>query len=109
MIDTLGSDHVRTLRAKGLAERRIVWRHAMKGSAVPLATITGLQVSRFLGATVVVEAVFGISGIGSLVVNAAQNRDYPMVAGIVVVLALIVIMTNLVVDVSYRFFDPRTR
>jgi len=109
MIETLASDHVRTLRAKGLAERPIVWRHALKGSAVPLLTIVGLQVSRFLGATVVVEAVFGISGIGTLVVSAAQNRDYPVVEGVVVVMAVLVILTNFVVDVSYRLVDPRIR
>jgi len=109
MIDTLASDHVRTLRAKGLAERGIVWRHALKGSAVPLLTVAGLQVSRFLGATVVVEAVFGISGVGTLVVTAAQNRDYPIVEGVVVVLALIVVLTNLVTDMAYRLVDPRIR
>lgn len=109
LIEILGSDHIRTLRAKGLSERRIVWRHAMKSAAVPLVTIVGLQVSRFLGATVVVEAVFGISGIGSLIVHAARNRDYPVVEGVVVVLALIVVLTNFAVDVSYRIFDPRIR
>ena len=109
MIDTLASDHVRTLRAKGLPERAIVWRHALKGSAVPLLTVAGLQVSRFLGATVVVEAVFGISGIGTLVVTAAQNRDYPIVEGVVVVLAVIVVLTNLVTDMAYRLVDPRIR
>jgi peptide/nickel transport system permease protein len=109
LIEVLASDHVRTLRAKGLAERRIVWIHALKGAAVPLMTIIGLQVSRFLGATVVVEAVFGISGIGTLVVNAAQNRDYAVVEGVVLVMALIVILVNFLVDVSYRIFDPRIR
>lgn len=109
LIEVLGSAHVRTLRAKGLPERRVVWRHAMKSAAVPLVTVIGLQVSRFLGATVVVEAVFGISGIGSLVVHAAQNRDYPVVEGVVIVLAVIVVLTNVVVDVSYRLFDPRIR
>jgi peptide/nickel transport system permease protein len=109
LIEILGSAHVRTLRAKGLPERRIVWRHALKGAAVPLVTIIGLQVSRLLGATVVVEAVFGISGIGSLVVQAAQNRDYPVVEGVVVVLALIVILTNFAVDMSYKILDPRIR
>jgi peptide/nickel transport system permease protein len=109
LIEILASDHIRTLRAKGLAERRIVWIHALKGAGVPLMTIIGLQVSRFLGATVVVEAVFGISGIGTLVVNAAQNRDYPVVEGVVIVMALIVIIINFVVDVSYRLVDPRIR
>lgn len=109
MIEILASDHVRTLRAKGLSERRIVWVHAMRSAAVPLVTIVGLQVSRFLGAVVVVEAVFGISGIGTLVVSAAQNHDYPVVEGVVIVMALIVILVNFVVDVSYRLLDPRIR
>jgi peptide/nickel transport system permease protein len=109
LIEILASDHIRTLRAKGLSERRIVWRHALKGAAVPLLTIIGLQVSRFLGAAVVVEAVFGIPGIGTLVVGAAQNQDYPVVEGVVLVMALIVIVVNFAVDVSYRLFDPRIR
>lgn len=109
LIEILASDHIRTLRAKGLSERRIVWRHALKGATVPLMTIIGLQVSRFLGAAVVVEAVFGISGIGTLVVGAAQSQDYPVVEGVVLVTALIVIVVNFSVDVSYRFFDPRIR
>jgi peptide/nickel transport system permease protein len=109
LIEILASDHIRTLRAKGLPERRIVWRHALKGATVPLITIIGLQVSRFLGAAVVVEAVFGIPGIGTLVVGAAQNQDYPVVEGVVLVMALIVIVVNFAVDVSYRLFDPRIR
>jgi len=109
LIEILASDHVRTLRAKGLAERRIIWVHALRGAAVPLVTIIGLQVSRLLGATVVVEAVFGIQGIGTLVVSAASNRDYYVVEGVVVVMALIVILVNFAVDVSYRISDPRIR
>ena len=76
---------------------------------LPLLTIIGLQVSRFLGAAVVVEAVFGIPGIGTLVVGAAHNQDYPVVEGVVLVMALIVIVVNFAVDVSYRLFDPRIR
>jgi peptide/nickel transport system permease protein len=109
MIEILASDHIRTLRAKGLSERRIVWVHALRGAAVPLVTIIGLQVSRLLGATVVVEAVFGIQGIGTLVVAAANNRDYYVVEGVVVVMALIVILVNFAVDISYRISDPRIR
>jgi peptide/nickel transport system permease protein len=109
MIEVLASDHVRTLRAKGLSRRRIVWRHGLKGSAVPLLTIVGLQVSRFLGATVVIETVFGISGLGALVIRATQARDFPVVQGIVLVMAVIVILTNFVTDVSYRLVDPRIR
>lgn len=109
MMDVLASDHVRTLRAKGLPERSIIWRHARKGSGVPLMTVAGLQVSRLLGATVVVEAVFGIGGLGTLVVKAAATRDYPVVEGAVVLMAIMVIATNFVVDISYRLIDPRIR
>lgn len=109
LIEVLASDHIRTLRAKGLSEGRIIWVHALRGAAVPLITIVGLQVSRLLGATVVVEAVFGIQGIGTLVVAAANNRDYYVVEGVVVVMALIVILVNFAVDVSYRISDPRIR
>jgi peptide/nickel transport system permease protein len=109
MIEILATDHVRTLRAKGLSERRIVWRHALKNAAVPLLTIIGLQVNRFLGATVVIEAVFGISGLGTLVINATQKHDFPIGQGVILVLVLVVIFTSFVVDISYRIFDPRIR
>jgi peptide/nickel transport system permease protein len=109
MIEALSSDYVRTLRAKGLSSRAIVWRHALKNSAVSLITIIGLQVNRFLGATVVVEAVFGIGGLGTLVVNATQKHDYPTVQGVVLVMVLLVIVVNLVVDICYRLIDPRIR
>jgi peptide/nickel transport system permease protein len=109
MIEALSSDYVRTLRAKGLSSRSIVWRHALKNSSVSLITIIGLQVNRFLGATVVVEAVFGIGGLGTLVVNATQKHDYPTVQGVVLVMVLLVIVVNLLVDVCYRLIDPRIR
>jgi peptide/nickel transport system permease protein len=109
MIEALASDYVRTLRAKGLRSRSIVWRHALKNSSVALITIIGLQVNRFLGATVVVEAVFGIGGLGTLVVNATQKHDYPTVQAVVLVMVLAVIAVNLVVDIAYRIIDPRIR
>lgn len=109
LIEILAADHIRTLRAKGLPERAIVWRHALRGATVPLITIIGLQVSRFLGAVVVVEAVFGIPGLGTLVVGAAQNQDYPVIEGVVLLMAVIVIVVNFAVDVSYRLVDPRIR
>lgn len=109
VIDVLSSDHVRTLRAKGLGERSVVWRHGLKGAGVPLLTVIGLQVSRFLGATVVIEVVFGISGLGTLVIRATQSRDYPVVQGVVLVMAVVVVLTNFVIDISYRLLDPRIR
>jgi peptide/nickel transport system permease protein len=109
MIEVLASDYVRTLRAKGLPMRTIVWRHALKNSSVSLLTIIGLQVNRFLGATVIIEAVFGIGGVGTLVVNATQKRDFPMVQGVVLVMVLVVIFVNLLTDIAYRLIDPRIR
>jgi peptide/nickel transport system permease protein len=109
MISALDSDYVRTLRASGTSPRSIIWRHAMKNSAIPLVTILGLQVNRFLGATVVLEAVFGIPGMGTLMVTAAQQKDLPVVQGVVMVMVLIVIGVNLVTEVIYRLVDPRIR
>ncbi|WGX95710.1 ABC transporter permease [Nocardioides sp. L-11A] len=107
MIESLGSDYVRTLRATGLSRWSIVWRHALKNSSLPLATILGIQVSHLVGGAVVVEAVFGLSGIGSLVVEATNQRDYVVIQAVVLLAAVIVLVTNLVVDISYRLLDPR--
>ncbi|MFV0260622.1 MAG: ABC transporter permease [Acidimicrobiales bacterium] len=107
MIEELASDHVRTLRAKGISERSLIWRHALRNCAVPLLTILGLQVNRFLGATVVIEAVFGISGLGTLVVNATRQHDVPLVQGVVLVMVVIVVATSFLIDLSYRMVDPR--
>ena len=109
MIENLSSDFVRTHRAKGLSQASIVWRHALKNSSLPLATVIGLQVGTFLGSAVAIEAVFGLSGIGSLVVTATNQRDYPLIQGIVFVLALLVLAATLIVDIAYRILDPRIR
>jgi peptide/nickel transport system permease protein len=109
MIEVLASDHVRTLRAKGLPMRQIVWRHAMKNCSPQLVTIFGLQVNRFLGATVVIEAVFAISGVGTLAVNATQKHDFRIVQGVVLVMVVIVLFVNLLCDVVVRMLDPRIR
>ena len=109
MIEVLASDYVRTFRAKGLPMRQIVWRHALKNSAPQLVTIFGLQVNRFLGATVVIEAVFAISGVGTLAVNATQKHDFRVVQGVVLVMVVIVLVTNLVCDIVVRLLDPRIR
>jgi peptide/nickel transport system permease protein len=107
LIEVLQSDYMRTHQAKGLSRRSRIWKHALKNSGLPLATIIGLLVSRVLGATVVVEALFAIPGIGSLVVQATTQRDYPVIQGIVLVTALLVLATNLLVDIAYRIIDPR--
>jgi peptide/nickel transport system permease protein len=108
VLEVRNKDFVRTLRAIGLPNRTI-FKHVSKNVAVPVITVVGLQASRLLGATVIVEAVFGINGVGSLVVDSVGRRDYPMVQGVVIVMALIILLVNLVVDITYRVVDPRIR
>ena len=107
LVEILGSQHVRTLHAKGLAPSAILWRHALKNVSVNLLTVTSLLFNRLFAATVVIEAVFAIPGMGSLVVKAAMNRDFPVVQGVVFVMVLVVVAVNLLTDILYRVFDPR--
>ena len=109
LVEVFQSDFIRTHRAKGLGTRSLVWRHALKNAGLPLATIVSLQVNRLLGATVVVEALFAIPGVGSLVVQATTQRDYPVIQGVVFVIVILVVLTNLLVDIAYRYIDPRIR
>lgn len=109
LVDVLSSDYVRTLRAKGLPRWRILWQHGLKNIGVTLITIVGLLINRLLGATVVVEAVFAIPGIGSLLVYSAINKDFAVIQGIALVLVLIVIVINLAIDVLYFALDPRIK
>ena len=107
LAEILGAPFVRTLRAKGLGPGSILWKHGLRNISVMLLTIIGLLVNRMLGATVVVEAVFAIPGLGSLVVKSAIGKDFPMVQGVILVMVLIVIATNLMIDLLYPLFDPR--
>lgn len=105
--ETLAAPYVRTLRAKGLSPAAILWKHCLKNVSVPLLTVIGLLANRLLGATIVIEIVFAIPGIGSMVVNAAINRDFPVVQGVVLVTVALVIAINLMVDGLCRLLDPR--
>ncbi|WP_158746222.1 ABC transporter permease [Acidisphaera sp. L21] len=107
LIEVLGTQYIRTLRAKGLSPTRILWKHGLKNVAVTLLTVTGLMVNRLLGATVVIEAVFAIPGTGSLISYSAINKDFPVVQGVVFVLVIGVILTNLLVDLVAAALDPR--
>jgi peptide/nickel transport system permease protein len=98
---------VRTLHAKGLAPSAILWKHGLKNVGVNLLTVIGLLVNRLLGATVVIEAVFAIPGVGSMVVYAAIHKDFPVIQGVVLAMVLIVISLNLLIDVLYTVLDPR--
>lgn len=107
LAETLSSQYVRTLRAKGLSSATILWQHGLKNVSVPMLTVIGLLFNRLLGATVVIEAVFAFPGTGSLVVNAAIGKDFPVVQGVVLTMVVLVIVVNLVVDALYTVFDPR--
>jgi peptide/nickel transport system permease protein len=109
MLEALGSDYIRTAQAKGLAPARIVASHALKNSLLPVLTILGVVLPRLLGGAVVTESVFGWPGIGRLAVQAAQTRDYPLVMGLTLVAAVLVVTINLLVDVLYAAVDPRVR
>lgn len=107
LVEVLGSDYVRTLRAKGLSRGRILWQHGLRNIGVTMLTVISLLINRMLGATVVVEAVFAIPGIGSLLVYSAINKDFAVVQGVALFMVLIVIVINLVTDVLYTVVDPR--
>jgi peptide/nickel transport system permease protein len=109
MIDVLSADYVRTARAKGLNERLVVTRHALRNALIPVVTILGIQVGRLLGGAVVTEAVFSYPGIGRLVVTSILNRDYPVVQATLMLVVIIFLLTNLLVDVSYVYLDPRVK
>lgn len=109
LLEELGSDYIRTAFSKGLSERVVVIRHAVRNALIPFVTASGIQVAGLLGGLVVTETVFQIPGLGRLVVESILNRDYTTVQGSVLMIALIVIMVNLAVDLLYALIDPRTR
>lgn len=107
MTDVLREDYIRTARSKGFTERRVLLGHALKNASIPIATVIGLQVGNLLGGAVITEAVFAWPGIGTLAVQAIYNRDYPLVQGIVLLSAVIFVLINTLVDLSYYYLDPR--
>lgn len=109
LLEVLGQDYVRTAEAKGLSERVVLMRHAMRNALVPIVTIVGLQFGLLLSGAVLTETVFALPGVGTQLVNSIFARDYPVVQGFVVVVALIFASVNILVDVSYSFLDPRIR
>lgn len=109
MIEALAADSIRTHRAKGLPWRTILWKHALRNSAVTLITVVGLLLNASLGGTVIIEAVFAIPGMGTQVIAAASQKDFPVIQGVVFTYVIIVLFINLLIDISYRFIDPRIR
>jgi ABC-type dipeptide/oligopeptide/nickel transport system permease component len=107
MLEVLGQDFIRTARAKGLREQQVLTRHALGNALIPVVTILGLQFGAMLSGAFIVEAVFAWHGIGELGVNALGRRDFPLIQGIVLVVATSYLLVNLLVDVLYAFLDPR--
>lgn len=107
MLEVLSQDYVRTARAKGLSERVVIWRHAFKNALLPVITIIGLQFGTLLGGAILTETIFSWPGIGSWIYEGILNRDYPVVQGGVIFVALVFVIVNLVVDLSYALLDPR--
>lgn len=109
MLEVLSQDYIRTAWSKGLRERIVVFRHALKNALIPVITIMGLQVGHILGGSVIVESIFAIPGIGRLLVDAIFQRDFPIVQGILLVMSISVVSANLIVDIVYGWLDPRIR
>lgn len=109
MVDVLRQDYVRTARAKGLAEFVTLTRHALRNALLPTVTVVGLAVGHLLGGSVIIERLFTIPGMGRMVIDAINARDYPIIQGIVLVVAMAVVFTTLVVDLTYAYLDPRIK
>lgn len=107
MLEVLSEDFVRTARAKGLPERIVVFKHALRNAAVPIVSIVGIGVALLIGGVVVTESVFNLPGLGRLTVDSVLARDYPVIQGVIVLFGSVYVAINLLVDLSYSFFDPR--
>lgn len=109
MLEVLGQDFVRTARAKGNRERRVVYRHALRNAMIPTVTVIGLAMGGLLSGAIVTETVFALPGVGRLVISSVLRRDYPVVQGILMFIATIYVMVNLLIDVIYVYLDPRVK
>jgi peptide/nickel transport system permease protein len=109
VLEVLNEDYIRTARAKGQIERKVLFRHALKNAAVPIVTVIGIGIALLIGGVVVTESVFNIPGLGRLVVDAIQRRDYPIIQGLILFFAFVYILLNLIIDIVYTLVDPRIR
>jgi peptide/nickel transport system permease protein len=108
-LEVLRQDYIRTARAKGLVERAVVFKHALKNGLIPVLTVVGMTLGQLLGGAVITETVFSLPGIGQLVITAIKNRDYPMVQGVIMFIAMTYVCVNLLVDILYGWLDPRIK
>src|SRR5215475_7361135 len=109
VLDVMNEDYIRTARAKGQIERKVLFRHALKNAAVPIVTVIGLAVAVLIGGVVVTESVYTIPGLGRLTVDAVLARDYPTIQAVILLFSIVYVLINLAVDLIYRVFDPRIR
>lgn len=109
VLETMGEDYIRTARAKGVKERIVVTRHALRNSSIPVLTVIGLGLANLISGVVIVETVFNVPGIGRLVVDAILKRDYPVIQGVILVLSGVYVLVNLTIDLCYFLLDPRVR
>jgi peptide/nickel transport system permease protein len=107
MLEVIGQDYIRTARAKGLSERIVTYRHALKNALIPVITVVGLEFGAFLGGAVLTETIFAINGMGRLTIEAINTRDFPIVQGTVLIISVLFVFVNLLVDISYRFLNKR--
>jgi peptide/nickel transport system permease protein len=109
LLEVIAQDYVRTARAKGLAERAILWRHGMRNALIPVITVAGLELGSLIGGAFIVEQIFSLPGMGKLAVDAIYSRDYPIVQGVVLLTTISFLVANFVVDMAYGILDPRIR
>ena len=109
MLEVLSQDYIRTAQAKGLTEGKVLVGHALRNAAIPIVTVIGIGIALLIGGVIVTETVFAIPGIGRLTVDAILRRDYPIIQGVTLILSAVYVVINLLVDMSYTFFDPRVR
>jgi peptide/nickel transport system permease protein len=109
LLETLGEDYIRTARAKGLPERTVIFKHALRASLTPIVTMFGLDIALLVGGAIITESVFNLQGLGYLAINSALQQDLPIVLGVVLLASVAVALANLVVDILYAFIDPRVR
>jgi peptide/nickel transport system permease protein len=107
MLEVIGQDYIRTARAKGMGERVVIYRHALKNALIPVITVVGLEFGGFLGGAVLTESIFAINGMGRLTIDAIRTRDFPIVQGAVLVISFLFVFVNLLVDISYRMLNKR--
>jgi peptide/nickel transport system permease protein len=109
MLEVLGEDYVRTARAKGVPQGAVLWRHALRNALIPVVTVVGLYMGILIGNSVLTEVVFNRPGLGKLIVGALNQRDYTMLQGMMVIYTIIVVIVNLVTDLTYGLIDPRVK